>query len=193
MRSRQNISMLVELALGQLQHARGEQLVLVAHEQREGFPAGNLGDRVWQQRLHHHGRELRLTCLKSAHVVDLLLQSELSVVPVPAGVHGAVGGEEECVVLPTRDLRVNSRLLAHRHDLLASQLVQNHRLGGRVHVQPLAQLPVGALAPRVHVARGGETRTVTAATRHGENGGLAQRRDLQSTPHTASTTRGVSQ
>lgn len=188
----QRVAVLVELRLRQLEQARHEQLALIAHEQREGLAARDLRDRERQQRLHHHRRELRVRPHSQRHEVNLLVQAQLPVVPVAAREHGAVARQEQRVVLSAGNLRLIRTSCIHAADVLPAQLVEHHWLERAVHVESLAKLAVGALAPRVHVARSGQAGAVAPAAHHRQDGRSLQRGDLTFTrsPHT--TARGAS-
>ena len=100
-----------------------------------------------------------------SYVVDLLVQSQLSVVAVSARVNVTGGRKEHGVVLSTGD----------GGDVFSTQLCYDGRLSDHAAIETLSELSVDASSPRVDVSGGGETGGVRSSTGDRENGDVFHR------------------
>lgn len=142
MRGGECVFQLVVRVLCALQHARDHETVALGEEEREGFAARHVRHHLVLQSRNECGNELPVKTESDKNVVDALLQAELPVVVVAAGVRLTVSGEEHGVTLPTH----------HAHDVLVSENRHFARLVQDRRVQTLSQLSVRAVAPREHPA-----------------------------------------
>lgn len=149
----QFIAMFCVDALAEFQHSGDDQLVFVGEKQREGFSAGDLGDREGKQRFDNDGGELCAISHGSIH--------NRSPCPDP------IGRSIRCHTRrPSRSSRETASGSVHKPpasnpalslsygaDLFAAEFVQQQRLKARFNVDSLAELPIGSAAPRVDIVR----------------------------------------
>ena len=95
-----------------------------------------------------------------SYVVDLLVQSQLSVVAVSARKDETGGRKEHGVVLSTGD----------GGDVFSAQLCYNGGLSDHGTIETLSELSVDAVSPRVDVSGGGKTGRVRSSTSDREDG-----------------------